>query len=141
MIIFTRYQVPGTTYCSILQPYYLLLFISLFTFNFSILIYLLSSPFFSLSLQLVALHPDSGVTNQAFRPPLQFVSCLAFFWREYFRYFFPRRLASNCAYPRYNKRSQQLSFLLFRIISKSHHGDIRTPGPTLLLIGAFGGNY
>ena len=43
---------------------------------------------------------DPGSHNRLFYPPTHYGSCLAFFSREDFSSFFPRRLASNCAYPR-----------------------------------------
>ena len=48
-----------------------------------------------------------GHIAQALLPPLRYGSCLAFLSREDLTSFFPRRLASNRAYPRYG-RSRQL---------------------------------
>ena len=57
-----------------------------------------SSPFYSL-------HPsrnsDPGSHSRLFSPPTQNDSCLALLSREDFSSFFPRRLASDCAYPRW----------------------------------------
>ena len=60
--------------------------------------HVLSSPFFSLSLLVVSqiLGHIAGSS-----PPPHYGSCLAFLSREDFSPFFPRRLASNCAYPRW----------------------------------------
>ena len=43
---------------------------------------------------------DPGSHSRLFSPPTHYGSCLAFLSRENFSSFFPRRLASNCAYPR-----------------------------------------
>ena len=43
---------------------------------------------------------DPGSHSRLFSPPTQYGSCLAFLSRQDFSSFFPRRLASNCAYPR-----------------------------------------
>ena len=43
---------------------------------------------------------DPGSHSRLFSPPTHYDSCLAFLWREDFSSFFPRRLASNHAYPR-----------------------------------------
>ena len=61
-------------------------------------------------------------------------SCLTFLSPGGFSPFFPRRLASNCAYPRYEPLSAaDPSFFFLQIVSRSHHSVIRTPGPTLLI--------
>ena len=44
---------------------------------------------------------DPGSHSRLFSTPPHYGSCLAFLSREDFSSFFPRRLASNCAYPRY----------------------------------------
>ena len=50
--------------------------------------------------------------------------------RDDFSPFFPRRLASNCAYPRYIGSQQLILFFLqMRLIF--HHGGIGTLGPTI----------
>ena len=41
-----------------------------------------------------------GSYSGLFPPPTHYGSCLAFLSREDFSFFFPRRLASDCAYPR-----------------------------------------
>ena len=41
---------------------------------------------------------DPESNSRLFSPPTHYGSCLAFFSREDFSSFFPRRLASNCAY-------------------------------------------
>ena len=60
--------------------------------------HLLSSPFFC-SL-LPSLNSSPGSHSRLFLPPPRYGSCLAFLSREESSFFFPRRLASNCAYPR-----------------------------------------
>ena len=61
-------------------------------------------------------------------------SCLTFLSPGGFSPFFPRRLASNCAYQRYEPLSAaDPSFFFLQIVSRSHHSVIRTPGPTLLI--------
>ena len=69
-------------------------------------------------------------------------SCLAFLSRaENFSSFCPRRLAaSNCAYPRQlGPLCSSSSFYLFflQINSESHHGGIRTHGPTLQIVAQY----
>ena len=51
---------------------------------------------------------NPGSRIRLFPPPPHHGMCLAFLSREDFGSFFPRRLASSCAYPRYSRRSQQL---------------------------------
>ena len=43
---------------------------------------------------------DPGSHSMLFSPPTHYGSCLVFLSREDFSSFFPRGLASNCAYPR-----------------------------------------
>ena len=50
-----------------------------------------------------------------------------------FSSFFPRGLASNCAYPRWALSATVDNFFL-QINSKSHHGGIRPPGPTRFIV-------
>ena len=71
--------------------------------------------------------------------PLRYVP--SFLSREEISIFFPRRLASNCAYPR-----QQLIFVFAfpQINTKSHHGGNRTQETTLryeVLLVAFEGSH
>ena len=65
--------------------------------------YIFSIPFTIFAL-LFSLPPsrnsDPGSHGRLFSPPTHGGSCLAFLSREDFSSFFPRRLASNCAYPR-----------------------------------------
>ena len=72
---------------------------SWFVFFFCFPSRLLSSPFCPLSLLVVT--QIRGHTAGSSPPlPTHYGSCLAFLSREDFSSFFPRRLASNCAYPR-----------------------------------------
>ena len=59
--------------------------------------HLLSSPVCSLP---SSRNSDPGSHSRPFSPPTHYGSCLAFLSREDFSSFFPRRLASNCAFPR-----------------------------------------
>ena len=59
--------------------------------------YLLSSPFYSLS---PSRNSDPGSHSRLFSPPTHYGPCLAFLSRQDISSFFPRRLESNCAYPR-----------------------------------------
>ena len=61
----------------------------------------LSSPFCSLSLLLIVVTQIRGHIAGPSPPPTHYASCPAFLSREAFSSFFPRRLESNCAYPRY----------------------------------------
>ena len=65
--------------------------------------YFFSIPFIIFAL-LLSLSPsrnsDPGSHSRLFSPPAHYGSCIAFFSREDFSSFFPRRLTSNCAYPR-----------------------------------------
>ena len=61
--------------------------------------HLLSSPFFSIF--LLSRNSDSRLQSRLFSPPSHYGSCLAFLSREDFSSFSPRRLASNCPYPRH----------------------------------------
>ena len=103
---------------------------SFFFFSFFPPSHSLSSPFCSLSLLVV--NQTRGHIAGSYPPLPTTVHALHFLSREDFSSFFPRRLASNCAYPR-----QALSavdpFLFMQIKSKFHHGGIRTHGPTLLV--------
>ena len=79
------------------QQFLMLRLVDVFTFIFSCR--LLSSPiFFSLPLRR---NSDPGLHSRLFSPPPHYDSCLVFLSREYYSSFFPRRLASKCAYPRY----------------------------------------
>ena len=71
----------------------------------------------------------SGDYPDKLSPSTHYGSCLAFlFSRQDFRSFFPRRLASNSAYPR-QALSAVYPFPLFsQKISESRHGRIRTHG-------------
>ena len=51
---------------------------------------------------------DPGSHSRFFSPLPIMVRALHFFREKKFSTFFPRRLASTCAYPRYNQRSRQL---------------------------------
>ena len=76
----------------------LLLFISIYIYIYFLSSsHLLSPPFFYFS--LLAVRP--GVTQQALLPPPRYDSCLHFYREKTFSPVFPRRFASNCAYPRY----------------------------------------
>ena len=50
-------------------------------------------------LSLLVVTQIRGHTAGSSSPPIHYGSCLAFLSREDFSSFFPRRLASNCAYP------------------------------------------
>ena len=100
--------------------------------NFYFPIQLLSSTFFSLCL-LVVTQIWRHIAGSSSLSPLRFVPC--FLSREYFSSF-PRWLTSNCAYPSYARSA--IYPYIFANKSKSHHGRIRTPGPTLV---AFDGYY
>ena len=56
---------------------------------------------FSLSLLFNSRNSDPGSHSRLFPPRIYYGSCLEFLSRENFSSFFPPRLASNCAYPRY----------------------------------------
>ena len=86
---------------------------------------------------------DPESHSRLFSPPTHCGSCLAFLKREDFSSFFPRRLASNCAYPRPRTLSAVDPFVFLQINSKSRHGGvqtksrhggIRTHGSTLFII-------
>ena len=68
-----------------------------FLFFFYFPSHLLCSPFYSLP---PSRNSDPGSRDRLFFPPTHCGSCLAFSSREDFSSLFPRRLASNCAYPR-----------------------------------------
>ena len=79
-----------------------------------------------------SLSADPGSHSRLFSPPTHYGSCLAFLSRDDFSSYFPRRLASNRIVPTHaRRRSQQFILVLFSESSKSRHGGIRTPGPTL----------
>ena len=109
-----------------------LVFFLLLHFFFSFPSHLLSSPFF------FSLPPrrksDPGSHSKAgSSPPLPTtVRALRSYREKVSAAFFPRRLSSNCAYPRYALSAVHPSFFVFGINSKSHHGGIRTHGPTLV---------
>ena len=108
-------------------------FFSFRFFSFFFSSHLLSSPFFSLSL-LVVKQIRGHIAGPSPPSPPRFVPGI-FNARKV--QFFPRRLASNCAYsyPRYAlSAGDPLFFFLMQIISKSHHGRIRILGPTLLIV-------
>ena len=97
-----------------------------FPFSFSFFSsHLLSSPFFFSLPPTRSCNSDPGSHNRLFSPPPHYGSCLAFLSRDYFfSSSFPRRLASNCAYPRYVQAFSAVDpfFILLRVInSKSHH--------------------
>ena len=119
----TPYILPGTCF---MIPYFLgAVFGTFFFFSIPFVIFAL----------LFSLHPsrnsDPGSNSKLFSPPTHYGSCLAFLSREDFSSFFPRRLASDCAYPRY-ALSVVDPFLLSQIKSESRHGGIRTHGSTLV---------
>ena len=93
--------------------------------------HLSSSPFF-FSLP-ASRNSDPGSHSRPFSPPPHYGSCLAFLSREHFSSFFPRRPASNCAYPRWALSAVDPFFYIYilQVNSKAHHGGIGTPGPTL----------
>ena len=100
---------------------------------------LLSSSFFSLFL-LVVTHIRGHIAGSFFHSPplLRFVPCISI-ERRLHSSLFPRRLASNCAYPRYALSAvDPCTIFLQNFFSKSQHGGIRTPGPTLV---AFEGSH
>ena len=86
-------------------------------FNFFLLFFPI--PFMNLAL-VFSLPPsrnsDPGSQSSLFSPPTHYGSCLAILSREDFRYFLPRRLASNCAYA-HPRRSQQFLILFFSFSS------------------------
>ena len=57
---------------------------------------------------------DPGSHRRLFSPPTHYGSCLAFLSRENFSSFFPRWLASNCAY--HARRSQRLILFIYSSI-------------------------
>ena len=72
---------------------------------------------------------DPGSCSRLFPPP-RYGWCLAFLSRENLSTFFPpRRLASNCAYPR-QALLAVVPFIFLQVYSKSQHGGIRTQKPT-----------
>ena len=88
---------------------------------------LLSSPFCSFSLPpyLVVTQTRGHivVAGSLLPPPHYNGSCLSFLSREDFSSFFPRRLAWDCAYPRYRRSQHQLvvvvdPFFCLQIIKK-----------------------
>ena len=68
--------------------------------------------------------------------PLRYVP--SFISREELSIFFPRRLASNCAYPRCYEALSAADplFAFLQIKPKSRHGGNRTQGPTLVVFEA-----
>ena len=89
---------------------------------------------FSLSLLVVTQIRGHTAGSSPFLPTT-YGSCLASFIARRFSSFFPRRLASTRAYPRYqNRRSQQLILYLRKKETKSHHGGVRTHGPTISIV-------
>ena len=76
-----------------------------FFFFFCHLIYYLR-PSFSLP---PSRNSDPGSHSRLFSPP-HYGPCLVFLWREGFSLIFPRRLASNCAYPRWALSAVDLLF-------------------------------
>ena len=73
-------------------------------------------------------------SRQALLPPPQCGTCPAFLSREGFSTLFPLRLASNCAYPRYNWRSRRL----VSFEDKKLHTEIRTHSINARLSGVRG---
>ena len=61
LLIYTRYQIPGTTYCSFLQQYYLFLLIFIY-FSIPFIFFDL------LSLSLLVVTPDPGSHSRLFSP-------------------------------------------------------------------------
>ena len=108
----------------------------LFFFFFSIPFIIFALLF---SLPLINRNSDPGSHSRLFPPPTHYGSCFAFLSREDFSSFLPRRIPSNCAYPRYALPAV-VPFIFFQIIPKSHHGGSRTSRSTLQVI-AFEGNH
>ena len=93
--------------------------------------HLLSSPFYSLPPSRNSDPGSHTIHSRLFFPPTHCGSCHPFLSREDFVSFFPRRLASNCAYPRKALSAVNPFLLLFlKINSTSRDGGIRTHGPT-----------
>ena len=61
---------------------------------------------------------DPGSHSRLFSPLTHYGSCLAFLSREDFSPFFPRRLASTCAYPRYALSAVDPYLFIFFFASK-----------------------
>ena len=101
--------------------------------------HLLSSPFFSSPLP--SRNSDQGSHRRLFSPPTHYGSRLAFLSREGFSSFFLRRLALNCAYPRYIGDLSSWSSLNFakkknspRRDSNSRTNSSSIRGPPILYI-------
>ena len=90
-----RTRIPVTRHLGLVYTKYEVHFISFLFFFPS---HLLSSPFYSLSL-LIVTQIRGHIRSRLFSPATHYGSCLAFLSREDLSSFFPRRLASNCAYP------------------------------------------
>ena len=91
--------------------------------------HLLCSPFFSLSL-LVVTQIRGHIAFSS--PPLPTAVCALYFYREKTSTL-PSLVDSRRSVLTHARRSQQLILFSFlQINSKSRHGEIRTPGPTLV---------
>ena len=74
---------------------------------------------------------DPGSHSRLFPPPTHYGSCLSFLSRVDFSSFFPRRLASNCAYPRQALSAVDPFFIFASKYNFKNYGGIRTHGATL----------
>ena len=118
--------------CQVFFVFCFLFFVFVFVFIFYLpppIYYLRLFFFFSIP---PSRNSDPGSHRRLFFPPLHYGSCLVIFVARIFQLFLPsstpRRIVLTHA-----RRSQQLMLLFFlQINSKSHHGGIRTHGPTLL---------
>ena len=104
----------------------------LFCFVFFSLSLLLSSPFCSLP---PSRNSDPGSHSSLF-PPTHYGSCLAFLSQENFSPFFPFSTRVELHVPTLSALNSG-SFFCAQINSKSHHGGIGTPGPTLPAFEAY----
>ena len=99
------------------RAWYLFVLFCLFVF-FHPIYYL--TPFCSLP---PSRNSDAGSHSRLFPPPTYCGSSLAFLSREDFSSFFPRRLASNCAYPHARRSQQLILFYVAKIFKISPQGD------------------
>ena len=92
---------------------------------------LLSSPFFPLSLLVVA-QIRGPIAGSSFPYPLGFVPCI--FIAKIFQLFLPSSTRVELCLPTLGPLSSWSLFLFLQIHSKSHYDAIRTPGRTLLIV-------
>ena len=118
--------------------HFFLFFIFFFLFLFLLFICLFLIPFMIFAL-LFSLRPrrnsDPGSHSRLF-PPTHYGSCLAFLSQENFSPFFPFSTRVELHVPTLSALNSG-SFFCAQINSKSHHGGIGTPGPTLAAFEAY----